>query len=104
MLLRALIHRPAARGRLRIGLRTRVRDGGCYLGIPRNEAFQGFRPSENTRSLQGPILDNAEHRPMPASPSRMLARLTWAISRATARLTGAISRATVRVIPFPSRT
>src|SRR5262249_45784111 len=61
MLLRALIHRPVARGRLRIGLRTRVREGGCYLGIPRNGAFQGFRPSENTHSLQGPILDNAEH-------------------------------------------
>src|SRR5215471_15413591 len=60
MLLRALIHRPVARGRLRIGLRTRVREGGCYLGIPRNGAFQGFRPSENTHSLQGPILDNAE--------------------------------------------
>src|SRR5262245_25077355 len=63
MLLRALIHRSAARGGLRIGLRTRVREEDCYLGVPRNGAFQGFRPSENTRSLQGPILDNAEQRP-----------------------------------------
>src|SRR5262249_31810049 len=62
MLLRVLIHRPVARGRLRLGLRTRVREGGCYLGIPRNGAFQGFRPSENTHTLQGPILDNAEQR------------------------------------------
>src|SRR5215470_5723987 len=79
MLLRALIHRHVARGRLRIGLRTRVRERGCYLGIPRNGAFQGFRPSENTRSLQGPILDNAEHgklmrgvRAMTNSPRRTL--------------------------------
>jgi hypothetical protein len=79
MLLRALIHRPAARGRLRIGLRTRVREGGGYLGIPRNGAFQGFRPSENTRDLQGPILDNAE--PPQALFGALVVQLALTISR-----------------------
>ncbi len=56
MFLRAPIPCDAARGRLRIWLRTRVREGGRYLAIPRNEAFQGFRTSNYAQPLRGPIL------------------------------------------------
>src|SRR5215468_10783074 len=40
MLLRALIHRPVARGRLRIGLRTRVREGAAISVFPETELFK----------------------------------------------------------------
>jgi len=45
--------------------RTRVDDGGRYLGIPRHEDFSPFRSDvnhhPNPSPLRGPILDNREH-------------------------------------------
>src|SRR6266571_8244312 len=61
MFLRAPIPRRAARGRLRIWLRTRVREGGRYLAILRNEPFRGVRIFNHAQPLRGPILDDAEH-------------------------------------------
>src|SRR5713101_8329938 len=44
----------------RIWLRTRLGEGGRYLGIPQHEAFRRRQPNAVHPVLQGPVLDYAE--------------------------------------------
>src|SRR5205807_4866045 len=56
---------PAARGR--ICLRTRVREGGGYLAILRNEAFQDFSMPSTPGLFKVPYLTTQNTRARPTS-------------------------------------